>query len=59
MKHLTSFSGNIHYVSVTNDPGSVAVACDDPYTLGSSRSNINIRVPPNTKSYLTLLVATS
>ncbi|EZA61044.1 hypothetical protein X777_08256 [Ooceraea biroi] len=50
-------NGIIHYVSVVNDNGSYAVTCGESNSLGSSRSNINIRASPNTKSYLTIVVA--
>ncbi|OXU22886.1 hypothetical protein TSAR_000113 [Trichomalopsis sarcophagae] len=49
--------GTIHYVSVNNEKNSYAVACDEPYSLGTSRTSFNVRVPPNTKSQLWLLVA--
>ncbi|KAH0948581.1 hypothetical protein HN011_001700 [Eciton burchellii] len=50
-------NGIIHYISVVNDNGSYAVVCGEPNSLGSSRSNINIRTFSNTKSYLTITVA--
>ncbi|KAJ8674657.1 hypothetical protein QAD02_010443 [Eretmocerus hayati] len=49
--------GTIHYVSITNERNSYAVACDDLYSLGSSRTSIKVRVPPNSKSTLLLIVA--
>ncbi|XP_011499938.1 PREDICTED: uncharacterized protein LOC105363837 [Ceratosolen solmsi marchali] len=49
--------GTIHYLSVSNERNSYAVACDEPYSLGTSRTSFNVRVPPNTQSQLWLLVA--
>ncbi|XP_014208843.1 uncharacterized protein LOC106639650 [Copidosoma floridanum] len=49
--------GTIHYLSVTNEKNSYVVVCDEPYSLGTSRTSFNLRVPPNTKSQLWLLVA--
>ncbi|XP_015589553.1 uncharacterized protein LOC107265070 isoform X2 [Cephus cinctus] len=53
---LAVTNGVIHYISVINDRGSYAVACDRPYALGSSRSSFNIRVTPNSHSYVTVVV---
>lgn len=50
-------NGIIHHLSVFNERGSYAVVCDEPYTLGNTRSSFNVRVPPNTESTLTLIVA--
>ncbi|XP_011686471.1 PREDICTED: uncharacterized protein LOC105449166 [Wasmannia auropunctata] len=47
----------IHYFSVINSSGSYAVVCDQPTTLGSSKSTVNIRLAANTKAYLTLVIA--
>ncbi|XP_043270752.1 uncharacterized protein [Venturia canescens] len=49
--------GIIHYMSMLNEKGSYAVACDEPYSLGKSQSNFYIRVLPNSKSTLTMVVA--
>ncbi|XP_020289645.1 uncharacterized protein LOC109857585 [Pseudomyrmex gracilis] len=54
---LTANRGIIHYVRILNDPGSYAVICDEPNSLGSSRGNFNIRVSPRTKSTLTVIAA--
>ncbi|KAG7213097.1 hypothetical protein KM043_002422 [Ampulex compressa] len=54
---LTVNSGVVHYISAQNDPGSYAVVCDESSSLGSSRSNVNLRVAPNSKSTLTLVIA--
>ncbi|KAL0102342.1 hypothetical protein PUN28_018698 [Cardiocondyla obscurior] len=50
-------NGIIHYLNVENKSGSYAVICGEPGNIGSYRANINIRAGPNTKSYLTLIVA--
>ncbi|XP_033226075.1 uncharacterized protein LOC117178748 [Belonocnema kinseyi] len=50
-------NGIIHHLSVFNERGSYGVVCDEPYTLGKSRSSFNVRVPPNTESSLSLIVA--
>ncbi|XP_015108993.1 uncharacterized protein LOC107035881 [Diachasma alloeum] len=50
-------NGIIHYLSVINDPGSYAVACDEPYSLGGSRSGFNLRVTPRSENTLTLIIA--
>ncbi|XP_015439654.1 PREDICTED: uncharacterized protein LOC107194523 [Dufourea novaeangliae] len=55
--NLSITNGVIHYVSARNNPGSYAVACNDPSSLGSSQSSIHLRVPPNSKSMLTLTIA--
>ena len=54
---LILFKGTIHYVSVLNEPNSYAVACEEPYSLGTSRTSFNVRVLPNSNSVLSLLVA--
>ncbi|XP_076239522.1 uncharacterized protein LOC143182431 [Calliopsis andreniformis] len=55
--NLSIMNGAISYISARNAPGSYAVVCDDPSSLGSSRGAIKIRVPPNSKSSLTLIIA--
>ncbi|XP_012276264.1 uncharacterized protein LOC105697484 [Orussus abietinus] len=49
--------GVIHYLSAVNNQGSYAVACDEPYTLGTSKSSFKVRVVPNSKSTLSLVIA--
>ncbi|KYN05657.1 PREDICTED: uncharacterized protein LOC108771483 [Cyphomyrmex costatus] len=50
-------NGILHYISVVNDNGSYAVACDEPTTLGSRNGKINIRGAPNTRSSVTVIAA--
>ncbi|XP_011309129.1 uncharacterized protein [Fopius arisanus] len=50
-------NGIIHYMSVLNEPGSYAVACDEPYSLGGSRTGFNVRVTPRSETVLTLIIA--
>ncbi|XP_063990227.1 uncharacterized protein LOC135169296 isoform X1 [Diachasmimorpha longicaudata] len=50
-------NGIIHYLSVINDPGSYAVACDERYSLGGSRSRFDLRVTPRSENTLTLIIA--
>ncbi|XP_078034653.1 uncharacterized protein LOC144468801 [Augochlora pura] len=55
--NLSVSNGVIHYVSVRNNPGSYAVVCDNPSSLGKSMGSINLRVPPTSKSVLSLTIA--
>ncbi|KAL6260521.1 hypothetical protein P5V15_008045 [Pogonomyrmex californicus] len=54
---LTVTNGVLHYINVMNDNGSYAVVCGESSSLGTSRTNINIRASANTKSYLTIIAA--
>ncbi|XP_076378989.1 uncharacterized protein LOC117225728 [Megalopta genalis] len=55
--NLSVSNGAIHYVSARNNPGSYAVVCDNPSSLGTSMGSINLRVPPTSKSVLSLTIA--
>ncbi|XP_076766124.1 uncharacterized protein LOC143432982 [Xylocopa sonorina] len=50
-------NGIIHYINARNVQGSQAVVCGNPNILGSSKSSISLRVPPNSLATLTLTVA--
>ncbi|XP_066594678.1 uncharacterized protein [Prorops nasuta] len=50
-------NGLIHYIRAINGPGSAVVVCDGPYSLGSSSSQLRLRLSPNSRAVLNLLVA--
>ena len=55
--NLSVSNAIIHYVSARNAVGSYAVVCNESNSLGSSKGSITLRVPPNSTSSLTLLIA--
>ncbi|XP_076172814.1 uncharacterized protein LOC143149382 [Ptiloglossa arizonensis] len=55
--NLSIANGIIHFVSMRNNPGSYAVVCDDATSLGTSKTNIKLRVNPQSSASLILTIA--